>query len=174
MMLSLCHEFWQALLAQAFCVGIGAGCLFIPSVAIMATYFTTKVAFAIGIAASGSSLGEYQSNLIHHTLTRAPKLANCFTQGGVIYPIVFHRLQPTIGFAWATRVIGFMALGTLVIPITFMQMRVKPPAKRKLLDLSAFKEPPYVLFVLGSFIGFMGLYVPFFYIQYFGIVEKIV
>jgi len=33
MMLSLCHEFWQALLAQAFLVGIGAGTLFIPSVA---------------------------------------------------------------------------------------------------------------------------------------------
>ena len=28
MMLSLCHEFWQALLAQGFCIGIGAGCLF--------------------------------------------------------------------------------------------------------------------------------------------------
>ena len=58
MMLSLCHEYWQVLLAQAFCIGIGCGCLFVPSVAILSTYFTTKVAFAMGIAASGSSLGE--------------------------------------------------------------------------------------------------------------------
>ena len=57
MMLSLCHEFWEALLAQAFLVGLGAGCLFVPSVAILPTYFTTKVSIAIGITASGSSIG---------------------------------------------------------------------------------------------------------------------
>lgn len=66
MMLSLCHEFYQALLAQGFCIGIGSGLLFIPSVAILPTYFNTKLGAAIGIAASGSSLG------------------------GSIYPIVFN------------------------------------------------------------------------------------
>jgi MFS family permease len=58
MMLSLCHEYWQVLLAQAVCIGIGCGALFIPSVAILNTYFTTKIGFAVGIAASGSSLGK--------------------------------------------------------------------------------------------------------------------
>ena len=57
MMLSLCHEFWEVLLAQAFVVGIGAAALFVPSIAILPTYFTTKIPLAIGIAASGSSLG---------------------------------------------------------------------------------------------------------------------
>jgi MFS family permease len=58
MMLSLCHEYWQVLLAQAICIGIGCGGLFIPSVAILNTYFTTKIGFVVGIAASGSSLGK--------------------------------------------------------------------------------------------------------------------
>lgn len=58
MMLSLCHSYYQVFLAQAICVGIGCGCLFVPSVAIMSTYFSTKIAFAIGIAASGSSIGK--------------------------------------------------------------------------------------------------------------------
>lgn len=57
MMLSLCHTFWQALLAQAFCIGIGCGCLFIPGVAILSTYFNTRISLAVGLAASGSSLG---------------------------------------------------------------------------------------------------------------------
>jgi len=57
MMLSLCKVYYQVLLAQAFCIGIGMGMLFVPSVAILSTYFTTKLAFAMGIAASGSSLG---------------------------------------------------------------------------------------------------------------------
>lgn len=57
MMLSLCKEFWQALLAQGFCIGLGGGMLFVPSVAILPTYFSTKIGLAIGLAAAGSSMG---------------------------------------------------------------------------------------------------------------------
>ena len=59
MMLSLCTEYYQVFLAQAICVGLGAGCLFVPSVAILSTYFSTKIATAMGLAASGSSLGKF-------------------------------------------------------------------------------------------------------------------
>ena len=80
MMLSLCNEFWQCLLAQGFCVGIGGGALFVPAVAIMPTYFTTKLGLALGLAASGSSMG------------------------GIIYPIMFYRLLDEVGFGWAVRI----------------------------------------------------------------------
>lgn len=58
MMTSLCEEYWQVLLAQGIVVGCGAGCLLLPSVAIMPQYFTKRRAFATGIGAVGSSLGE--------------------------------------------------------------------------------------------------------------------
>ena len=145
MMLSLCHEYWQVFLAQAVCIGLGAGCLFVPAVAILSTYFSTKIASATGLAAAGSSLG------------------------GVIYPIVFYRLQPSIGFAWATRVLGFMMLATLIVSNSVMRVRVLPAGRRKFLDLTAFREPAYVLFVAGSFLAFMGLYAPFFYAQSYAI-----
>jgi predicted MFS family arabinose efflux permease len=89
--------------------------------------------------------------------------------GGVIYPIIFHRLQPQIGFGWATRVIGFIELATLAVPLAVMKVRVLPPAKRKLVDWSAFRDVPFLLFSFGGLIGFMGLYVPFFYTQYYSI-----
>lgn len=57
MMLSMCHEYYQVLLAQGLCIGLGAGCIFIPGVAILSTYFNTKLALANGIAAAGSGLG---------------------------------------------------------------------------------------------------------------------
>lgn len=57
MMLSLCHEFWQCILAQGFTIGIGAGLLFVPAIAIMPAYFSSKIGLAIGLAASGSSMG---------------------------------------------------------------------------------------------------------------------
>lgn len=145
MMLSLCHSYWQVFLAQAVCIGLGAGCLFVPSVAILSTYFNTRIATAMGLAASGSSLG------------------------GVIYPIIFYRLEPTIGFPWATRVIGFIILVTLVVSNTVMKVRVLPAARRKIIDLKAFTEAPYLLFVAGSFVAFMGLYAPFFYVESYSI-----
>ncbi|KAF2203387.1 MFS general substrate transporter [Delitschia confertaspora ATCC 74209] len=145
MMLSLCKEYWQVLLAQALCTGIGCGALFVPSVAILSTYFTTKLATAMGLAAAGSSIG------------------------GVLYPIIFHKLLPRIGFAWTTRVIGFIILATMIIPNAVMQVRVLPATKRALLDLSAFRQPSYVFNVVGFFVGFVGLYMPFFYSQVYAI-----
>jgi MFS family permease len=120
MMLSLCHEYWQCLLAQGFVMGIGAGCLFVPAVAIMPTYFSTKIGLALGIAASGSSTG------------------------GIIYPIMFSRLLNQVGFGWAVRILGFTALVLQLIPILVMKMRVKPGKVRSLIDWTAFTDGPYV------------------------------
>lgn len=145
MMTSICKEYWQVMLAQAVCVGIGNGCMFVPCVGITTTYFSKKRALAIGIGASGSSLG------------------------AVIYSIVFHRLVGNTGFGNATRVIGYMMLGMLSITTAVMRTRVAPTHKRAFLALSAFKEPPYAFFSLAIFLGFMGLYVLFYYISSYGI-----
>jgi MFS family permease len=141
MMTSLATQYWQTLLAQAFCVGLGNGCLFIPSVAILPQYFSTRKALANGIAASGSSLG------------------------GVIYPIIFRHVQLRLGFAWATRVLGFVCLATCSFSVLVMKPRVFPKHKRHLTDLGAFKELPYTLFCVALFFGFIGFYGPIYYIQ---------
>ena len=149
MMLSLCHNYWEVLLTQGFCIGIGAGCLFVPCVAILPTYFSTKVGLAIGLAAAGSSTG------------------------GVIYPIVFYKLIDQVGYGWTVRVMGFLALGTLIVPIALMKMRFKPAKARALIDWSAFTDLPFMTFVIGCLIGFIGLYVEFFYISYYAQDQKI-
>jgi MFS family permease len=143
MMLSLCTEYWQVLLAQAFTVGIGTGLMFVPAFAILQQYFTTRMGLAIGIAASGSSFG------------------------GIIYPIVLYRLVDTIGFPWAVRVEGFIALATLTIPIAVLKFRVKPGRVRAMFDWSAFLDVPYMFFVISTLISFMGLVVVLFYLSYY-------
>lgn len=140
-MTSLCSTYWQLMLAQGLCVGIGNGCLFLPAIAIIPSYFTTKKAFAMGIAASGSSLG------------------------GIIYPIVFHRLQPSVGFGWATRIVAFLILAGLCVPCACIRARSFPSARRDLVDIAAFKETPFLLFCVATFVGFVGLYIPFFYVS---------
>lgn len=59
MMLSLATEYWQIFLAQALCVGIGSGILFVPSVAIASSACSPKWRpLAIGFMSSGSSIGQ--------------------------------------------------------------------------------------------------------------------
>ncbi|KAF4552276.1 Aspyridones efflux protein apdF [Elsinoe fawcettii] len=149
MMLSLCTQFWQVFLAQALCVGLGAGCLFVPSVAILGTYFSKHLALATGLSAAGSSFG------------------------GTIYPIAIYHLIPRVGFAWGTRIIGFMALSTLIVSNLVMKVRVLPSEKRKVLDLPSLKEAPYMLFIAGAFMAFMGLYAGFVYIESFALARNI-
>jgi predicted MFS family arabinose efflux permease len=84
--------------------------------------------------------------------------------GGVIYVIAFRRLQPRIGFGWATRVIAFIALITLAANLVVTKTRTKPGPARNLLELSAFKSVPYSLFTAGTFVALIGLYFPYFYI----------
>ena len=149
MMTSLCKEYWQVMLAQAVVIGIGNGLLFVPSVAILPQYFTTHKALANGLAASGSSFG------------------------GIIYPIVFRQLYPRIGFPWATRVLGFIALATCLISIVVMRQRVLPTHKRSLTDLAAFKEAPYTIFCISMFFAFVGFYGPVYYLQPYAIQKHI-
>jgi predicted MFS family arabinose efflux permease len=76
-------------------------------------------------------------------------------------------LHPRIGFGWATRIIAFIALVTLSITNVVMRQRVLPATRRKLFDVSALREAPFMLCTAGLFFGFMALYVPFFYITPF-------
>ena len=57
MMTSICTNYWQTFLAQGLVIGLGNGCVFLASVAIVGQYFTTKKSFATGVASVGSSLG---------------------------------------------------------------------------------------------------------------------
>ncbi|OJD23204.1 hypothetical protein ACJ73_05439 [Blastomyces percursus] len=134
MMTSISTTFWQIMLSQAFCVGLGSGSVFVPSVAIIPQYFKRRRALANGVAATGTAMG------------------------GVVYPIMFSQLQLKIGFAWATRVLGFTAFATGLIALSLLHVRFKPQEKRALVQLSAFKDPVFTLFCLAQFIGFIGLY----------------
>ena len=54
-----------------------------------------------------------------------------------------------------------------------MKVRVLPPQRRALVDLRAFAEVPFALCVLAFFVGFTGLYMPFFYAQIFALEDHL-
>jgi MFS family permease len=143
-MSSVWTTYWHLILAQGIVVGLGGGCTFLTATSILPTYFAKKRSLVMGIAASGSSMG------------------------GIIYPIVFHQLNGKIGFPWTVRVIGFIALATLAIPCAVIKPRVpKPTMKRKIIDFSLLRELPFGLINIATFFGFVGQYIPFFFIENF-------
>ena len=56
-------------------------------------------------------------------------------------------------------------LATLMLPIACLRMRIKPSTARRFFDIQAWTELPFVTFAIACFVGFMGLYVPYFFIQ---------
>lgn len=143
MMLSLCTEYWQVVLAQGVGIGAGCGCIFVPALAVVQPYFSKRLGLAVGIVATGSSAGS------------------------IVYPVIFTNLIDRVGFGWTVRVLGFVALATLTVPITLSRVRVQPAKVRKLFDLTAFKDAPFMLCVLGCFLGYASNFLSFFYISFF-------
>lgn len=125
-MLSLCTKYWQVLLAQAFCVGLGSGLLGLMSVAVIPLYFERKRMVATGIAATGSSLA------------------------GILYPIMERRLITSLGFPWAVRVFAFIVTGSLVLCMAVLRLRPNMKKRGAVFNSRHFKDGPYVAFCIGS------------------------
>ncbi|KAI4517498.1 MFS general substrate transporter [Schizophyllum commune Loenen D] len=145
LMTSLSTEFYQFLLSQGVLFGLGAGLLFYPAMTSVSYCFTTYRATALGIVATGSSVG------------------------GVIFPIALERLFARIGFAWTLRAIGlFNAAGCLLAWLSVSsRTTAKKEATRSIFDHTTFGDKKYVLLVAGSCLVSFGLYTPPTYIVSF-------
>ncbi|KAJ6461855.1 MFS general substrate transporter [Mycena vitilis] len=145
-MLSLCQreQLYQIFLAQGVGLGLGAGIVYIPSVAVISHYFQKRRALAMTIVASGSSLGS------------------------VVHPIMLNNLFRSLGFANGVRTSAGLVGGLLIIACLLMRPRLPPPDTHppfwKSLPRFA-RDLPYVFAVLAMATYTMGFYFPLFYFQ---------
>jgi MFS family permease len=139
---SFATTYWQIFLSQGVCQGLANGLMFCPTLALLSTYFSKKRGLALGIAASGSATG------------------------GLVFPSIVQQLLPRIGFPWTVRIVGFIVAGTLMIVNTFMRTRLPPRRAGPLVEWAAFREVSYVLFTIGMFLMFLGLYFAFYYVRH--------
>ncbi|KAF2476390.1 MFS general substrate transporter [Lindgomyces ingoldianus] len=144
MMLSLCKEYWQVFLAQGVCMGLGAGLLYIPSLALVGIWFQRKRALAMGFVMSGIAVG------------------------GIIYILMFDRLTKSTGFPWAIRAMGFIALFAALLSFPALlsgsSILARPRKARRLFDKTALKDKLFIIFTFSTFFTFLGYIVPYFYI----------
>ncbi|KAK3325696.1 major facilitator superfamily domain-containing protein [Apodospora peruviana] len=140
-MTSVAMQYWHIFLAQGICTGLGLGIMFMPCMAVVSSYFEKKRSFALAVAAMGTGIGS------------------------VVFPAMVQYLIPRVGFAWAVRCGGFVALFIAVAAMLLLKPRLKPRRSGPLVEWTAFKEVPYVLYTLGAFLFFWALYFGFFYIN---------
>lgn len=86
------------------------------------------------------------------------------TTGGMIIPGIFEALLPRVGFGWTLRVLGLIMLVFQVICFVLARTRVPPRTVGPLVEFSAFKEIPYLLFAVGIFFCFWGIYPAYYYV----------
>ena len=106
------------------------------------TWFLQHRALAIGIMASGSSIG------------------------GVVLPIMVHRLVHDVGFGWAMRSVAFLLMGMTIIGILTVKSRLPPLKKPTTLKdfITPYKEPPFLLLAIGTWFIYIGGFIPFTFI----------
>ena len=130
----------QIMLTQGILAGVCVGLMEVPSIALIPDYFKKRLGLALGLAISGAPAG------------------------GLIYSVVFRSVLNATNFGWATRVIGFIVLvtlGTAILIIKPQDTRRKS-SDRKFLDLSAFREAPFISILFCAFFSYCAALVPYF------------
>lgn len=142
-MTSLANQYWQLLLAQGICQGLGNGLVFTPTIALVSTYFLKKRAVAVAGMTSGTATG------------------------GVVFPIIARQLLHKIGFAWTVRTMGFIVLANSAVILALTRTRISRRTTGPLIELAAFADPWYSLFGLGLLLALTGLYFVYYYVSSF-------
>ncbi len=118
----------QNFLAQSIGHGIGAGLMYVPSLAVLSHYFVRKRALAMSIVATGASLGS------------------------VVHPIMLNNLFVAVGFGNAVRASAGLNAGLLMIACLLMHPRLPPPDSTPDLwkTLRKFlRDGPYICAAIG-------------------------
>jgi MFS family permease len=153
-MTSICKEYYQLFLAQGLLFGIGVGFVFLPPFAILPRYFVAKRGVALGLTATGASIG------------------------GVIWPIALKNLFERVSFGWTVRITAFIMLPFLLIAcLTIRPPSVpctpnKPESKPKP-DFSVVKMPMLYVLSAALFMNYLGLFTPNYYVASYTISRKL-
>ena len=78
---------------------------------------------------------------------------------------MFRQLLSSIGFPWAVRCIGFVVMGTYLLSYVILPWKpAKSPAVRRWIDVSAFKDVPFMMSTLGGFFSGTAYFLPLLYL----------
>lgn len=143
--------------------GLGGALLNSPAYATIAHHFNTRRGFATGIASTAGGIG------------------------GIVFPIMLQKLLPQLGFAWSTRILGFIMLALAVPYNLWIKARLPPRREtnkippttggrwrgwyarfaRSQPNFGVFRNPRFALAAAGIFFMEWGLFIPLTFIVSF-------
>ncbi|KAF1971677.1 MFS general substrate transporter [Bimuria novae-zelandiae CBS 107.79] len=145
-LVGFCTAYWHFMLVFGVLGGLGTSLIFTPAFAAVGHFFLVKRGWATGIGATGGSLG------------------------GIIFPLALQRLFPLVGFAWATRIIGFIILACCSVSVSLVRSRLPPkPGQTVMPDLRILRQIPFLLVTLGTYFTEWALFIPVTYLTSFAI-----
>ena len=95
-------EYYQFILAFSILSGVGSSLLFTPAMGAVSHWFNARRGTASGFAFTGSGFG------------------------GVLFPLMMQSLLPQVGWAWSTRIVGFVLLFLCVVSVALCRSRLPP------------------------------------------------
>ncbi|KAI9642405.1 hypothetical protein NHQ30_009209 [Ciborinia camelliae] len=127
-MTSLCHKYYQIILAQGVGFGFGACGIFVAAFVCAGQWFERRRGLALGIATAGS---------------------------GVIFPIFANKLIEEVGFYGTVRYVALL-IGILQSCACCL-VKARMPRKQwnkdaKWVDFTLFKDPTFALYTAGTFL----------------------
>ncbi|KAH7138485.1 major facilitator superfamily domain-containing protein [Dendryphion nanum] len=143
-LLGVCTQYWHFLIVFGVLGGIGTSLIFTPAFAAVGHFFLLKRANATGIAAAGGSMG------------------------GIIFPLMLQQLLPKLGFAWSTRIVGFIFIFCTSLAVLLIRSRLPPKAGQSVMpDLRIFRHRSYLLLTAGIYFMEWALFIPITYLTTF-------
>lgn len=143
------EKFGVVLACQGLGMGIGIGLVFVPTATIVTRYFRRMRGLAIGIAMSGGPFG------------------------GMILTAILRAMIQSRGFGSSVRITGFVIVPLLAIGnVLMMKPLVEPRPALPLphLDIAKYsKELEYLAAAGGTFLGFLFVCYPVFYLELIGL-----
>ncbi|KAG1771464.1 MFS general substrate transporter [Suillus occidentalis] len=142
MMTSLASRYYQFMIAQGFLLGLGAG-------------------LNIGII---HALPASTARFRHFAGTSSGIVLGGSGAGGAVFPLLLQRLLSTVGFAWAVRIQGFLALACCIIATLTISSPVPKNKSTPWIDTKSFRDTKYMLVCLAYALICLGLFIPSTYI----------
>ncbi|PVI06648.1 MFS general substrate transporter [Periconia macrospinosa] len=152
LLLGLCTQYFHFLLTFGVLGGIGTSLIFTPALSAISHFFLLKRGNATGLAAAGGSLG------------------------GVIFPLSLQRLFPAVGFAWATRIIGFVFVALCCVATALIKSRLPPKEGQSVvpdLRILGKRKGSYALLTVGIYFMEWALFIPIAYLPTFASSTKL-
>ncbi|KAK4996975.1 hypothetical protein LTR66_003521 [Elasticomyces elasticus] len=148
-LLGICTKYWHFLIVFGILGGTGTSLIFTPAISSIGHFFLAKRANATGIAAAGGSIG------------------------GIFMPLMLQSLFPRVGWAWTTRILGFVFVVLLVLANLLIRSRLPgKPGGSVLPDFKIFRDPAFALTTAGVFFLEWGLFVPITYLTSYALSSR--